>query len=204
MDQKDIYGIDSTEDVEEIRAYASNELVEYGKVAPCLTLYRFSLKMMTIYFPREAPAEGRNHQLLQACFAANLLNASAARFIVDSSAMKSSFMKDITPDSDGYIDTLVVCYFSAVGIKCFTYPYLMHPENKYPIWEDTEKIDYKKDFLSTQEELLSFGASSFLMGKNTLPWDSYLKYLTQVGFVFSYHLPYEENTIGASLNLMMA
>jgi hypothetical protein len=201
MNLSDVYGINATGDLDEIRGYAASEIAEHGKIAPCLTLYRFGTKMMTIYFPREAPPEGRDYHLNQAAFAANLFATSAARLIIDSTAMKSSFLKDITPDNDGYIDALLVCYFSNIGIKCVPLPYTMHPENNYPIWEDVERVDAGKDILDTQGNVVSFASLSFLMGSSTLPWDSYLKYLDHMGYTISYHHPYSAEAIGSVLTL---
>lgn len=199
----DYYGINVTDDPDEVRQYAITELEEFGKIAPCLTLYRFNMKMLTLYFPREATPDERQFQFLKAAFMPNLLNCSAARLIVDSTVMKSAFMKNITPDNDGYIDTMLSCYFSSVGIKCKAFPYLMHPENKYPIWEDLDKLDLDKDFLDSQEQIISFASLAFLMSNNTLPWDSYIKYLDQQGFRISYHHPYTDTTIGTILHTTM-
>lgn len=186
--------IDTAVEVAEAKEYANTQLSTTQKVTPCLTLYRGVNKFLSVYFP---DGVDRAKQFQETAFLSSVLHADVVRLIMDST-IPLSLVKP-TAGVDETTLAILSVFANRHGAYAVPLPYLMHPENTNPIWQDDNITSVTGDFLKENPALLSFASSQFFINDNSLSWRHYLDFLVSKGYNITYHHPFTEQNIGYGL-----
>jgi hypothetical protein len=186
--------LDHVEEIKEAKQYSQDQLALHKRVDPCLTLYRASDKVMSIYFPESVD---RQSQFQETSFLVSVLGIDSIRLIMDSVMPKSIFSESALNNET--IDSILCVFGTTDGAYALPFPYILHPENELPIWQD-DKFDVSAlDFLKSNSTLIDFITSQFFVSRHVFPWKYYLDYLKDNGYTLEYHHPFTELNIGYGL-----